>query len=227
MSNKINLKHWFKNALMIIFIFPYSILNAIELSSYINKKNCDQIINKKVYTICYNYKAKGAVYVAYNLDGKLVNAINIKKRYKLYTEKNLPKKYRSNKSDYSNSSYDRGHLASHGSFDYDKKIIQKINTMANIIPQSPKVNRHTWIKAEKLERLIASKLGEVSVINGIVYSSNPKRIGKNQIAVPDAFWKMIYNNDKNYRKCFYYRNDLSIVTKGDKLRSHQIDCSIL
>ena len=97
--------------------------------------------------------------------------------------------------------------------------------MANIIPQVPNVNRRTQIKAEKLERSVASKLGEVSVINGVIYSSNPKRIGKNKIAVSDAFWKMIYNDDKNYKKCFYYKNDLSAT--GDKLKDYLINCNQL
>jgi len=43
------------------------------------------------------------------------------------------------------------------------------------------VNRKTWIKAEKYERSMAVKLGCVNVISGIIYSTNPKRIGKNQI----------------------------------------------
>ena len=89
------------------------------------------------------------------------------------------------------------------------------------------MNRKTWIKAEKLERSIASKLGKVSVINGVIYSINPKRIGRNKIAVPKAFWKMIYNDDKNYKKCFYYENDLSATAKGDKLKYHLVDCNKL
>ena len=96
--------------------------------------------------------------------------------------------------------------------------------MANIIPQAPNVNRRTWIKAEKLERKVAVELGSVNVLNGVVYSSNPKRIGKNKVAVPDGFWKMIYNDKKNYKKCFYYDNDLMAVAKGDKLKSHLVDC---
>ena len=80
--------------------------------------------------------------------------------------------------------------------------------MANIIPQAPQVNRKTWIKAEKLERSVAVSLGSVNVLNGVVYSSNPQRIGKNEIAVPDGFWKMIYNDEKDYKKCFFYENDL-------------------
>ena len=156
-----------------------------------------------------------------------MNAVNIKKRLRFYGEKTIPIKYRSKPRDYVNSGYDRGHLANDASFDYDKKVLRKTYSMANIIPQAPKVNRRTWIKAEKFARKIAYKLKEVNVINGVIYSDNPLRIGKNKIAVPSAFWKMIYNDEKNYKKCFYYKNDNNITTKKDKLREHLIDCNEL
>ena len=214
----------------IAFLTPFlltTLIQATDLNQYINKQNCPQIIDKQVFTICYDYKAKGAKYVAYTLDGTKVNSVNIKKRNSFYTEKNLPKKYRSHTKDYTHSGYDRGHLANDASFDYDEKTVRKTYTMANIIPQAPNVNRKIWIKAEKLERKVAVGLGSVSVLNGVVYSSNPLRIGKNQIAVPNAFWKMIYNDEKNYKKCFYYANDLNVITKGDKLKSHLFDCNAL
>jgi len=116
---------------------------------------------------------RGAKYVSYTLDDKLVNKINIKKRPSFYTEKNLKKRYRSHTRDYTHSGYDRGHLANDASFDYDKKIVRKTYTMANIIPQAPQVNRKTWIKAEKLERSVALRLGSVNVLNGVMYSLNP------------------------------------------------------
>lgn len=202
-------------------------LYATEISDYINKNNCSQIIDKSVFTICYDYKLKGAKYVAYTLDGSLVNSSNIKKRPRFYTEKNLPKQYRSTSKDYVNSGYDRGHLANDADFDYNEKTLRKTYTMANIIPQAPKVNRKTWIKAEKYERTVALELGSVTVINGVVYSSNPKRIGKNGVAVPDAFWKIIYNDEKKFKKCFYYKNDLDVIVRQDRLKSHQIDCDQL
>ena len=212
---------------LITLISTITTLQATDLNEYINKANCDQIIDKQVFTICYDYKLKGAKYVAYTLDGAKVNAVNIKKRNSFYTEKNLPNKYRSHNKDYTHSGYDRGHLANDASFDYDKKVVRKTYTMANIIPQAPKVNRKTWIKAEKLERNVAVSLGMVNVLNGVVYSSNPPRIGKNSIAVPKGFWKMIYNDKENYKKCFYYKNDLDAIAKGDKLKSHLVDCGTL
>ena len=215
------------NKLFILLIATIASLQATNLNDYINKQNCDQIIDKQVFTICYDYQMKGAKYVAYTLDGSLVNKKNIKKRSSFYTEKNLPKKYRSHTKDYTHTGYDRGHLANDASFDYDKKVVRKTYTMANIIPQAPRVNRKTWIKAEKLERKVAVGLGMVKVLNGVVYASNAPRIGKNKIAVPKGFWKMIYNDKKHYKKCFYYENDNNINVKQDKLKSHLVDCDSL
>jgi len=212
---------------LLVFTFYLSSLNATDFSDFINKKNCDQIIDKQFFTICYDYKMKGAKFVTYKLDGNLVNKNNIKKRNSFYTEKTLKKKYRSHTKDYTHTGYDRGHLANDASFDHSEKSMRKTYTMANIIPQSPMVNRKTWIKVEKLERQIAVKMGTVNVINGVLYNSNPKRIGKNQIAVPEAFWKMIYNDQQNYKKCFYYKNELNINNKADKLKNHQVSCDEL
>ena len=209
---------------LLFSIFFTVALQATNLSDYINKQNCSQIIDKQVYIICYDYNAKGAKFVAYTLDGRKVNEVNIKKRGSFYTEKNLPKKYRIYSKDYAHSGYDRGHLANDASFDYSKKTVRKTYSMANIIPQAPRVNRKTWIKSEKLERSVAVKLGKVNVLNGVLYSEHPKRIGKHNIAIPSAFWKMIYNDDTGYKKCFYYNNDNDINVKDDKLRDHLVDC---
>ena len=217
----------YQKTLTKVVLFIALIINtpAIELSNFINKNNCNQIIDKQAFTICYDYNFKGAKYVSYTLDGSLVNKINIKKRNRFYTEKNLKKIYRSHTKDYTRTGYDRGHLANDASFDYDKKILRKTYSMANIIPQAPQVNRRTWIKAEKLERKVAVKLGKVNVINGVLYKDEPIRIGRNKVAVPFAFWKMLYNSSHDYEKCFYYKNEKNIDTKKDKLKNHLVSCA--
>ncbi len=199
------------------------------IKKFFNKKQCDQIIDKEYYQICYNYKAKGANYVYYVLDGSKVNTVNIKDRPRFYDELEVPRKYRSTHSDYTRNQYkmDRGHLANDASFDWSDKSLKSTYSMANVIPQYKNINRYTWIKAEKLERLVASKLGKVSVLNGVIYSDRPKIIGRNKLAVPKAFWKMIFNKEKNYKRCFYYENTIGLNTRGDKLKNHEVECKSL
>lgn len=209
--------------LFLITIFITSLF-SYDFKEFINKKQCDKIIDKQVFMICYDYKYKGALAVSYTLDGKLVNKTNIKKRSSFYTEKNLKKRYRSHTKDYTHSGYDRGHLANDASFDYSKKTMRKTYTMANIIPQAPNINRKLWVKAERYERAMAVKLGKINVINKVIYPKTPKRIGRNKIAVPSGFYKILFNNEKKFKKCFYYGNNLKVRVKGDKLKSHQVQC---
>lgn len=200
-----------------------AVLNATDISDFINLKNCDQIIDKEVFKICYSYEHKGALAVWYELDENLVNKNNIKERPEFYSEKNIPIQYRTKSQDYINSGFDRGHLAPDANFDYDVKAQAKTYTMANIVPQNPTLNRKTWIKAEKYERFVASKLKTVTIINLVDYSKSTTQIGKNNLSVPNTFYKIIFNNDKNFKKCFKYEN-IEINPQTDKLKDHQIDC---
>jgi len=198
-------------------------LNATDISDFINLNTCDQIIDKQVFKICYSYKYKGALAVWYELDGNLVNKNNIKNRPDFYSEKNIPIQYRAKSQDYINSGFDRGHLAPDANFDYDLKTQVKTYSMANIVPQYPTLNRKAWIKAEKYERLIASKLKTITVINLIDYSKSTQQIGNNKLSVPNTFYKIIFNDEKNFKKCFKYEN-IEINPETDELKNHQITC---
>jgi len=238
------------------------LLSFFLVSSLFAEIHCDQVIHKKVIDICYNYKAKGANYVTYDIFGELVNKVNLKKRPRFYTEKTLPSKYRTKYSDYTYSTsskdksvrFDRGHLAPDADFDYDKKILRKIYTMANIIPQVSVVNQKTWTKVEAYERLLAKKFGSLHVVTGVDYNDpdnylvkrdiktintskwkpskfrsfkkQAKRLEKMKILIPTGYWKRYSNKENNFERCFYYKNEFVNPNK-DKLRMHEIDCSKL
>ena len=192
-------------------------------SQFINDVNCNQIIDKEFLTICYDYKLKGAKSVAYTLDGDLM-ADGIKKRPSFYKEPTLEKKYQIVTTDYTNSGYDRGHLAPDASFDWSQESLDAIYSLANIIPQAPQVNRNMWVKVEDYARDKAMELGTIDVINVIKYSTNHKTIGKNKMAVSRGFYKVLYNNDENYKECFYYTNRLNTSSRGDTIDKHRVNC---
>lgn len=209
-------------------LFSIISINCFALNSnfFINDKNCDQIITKSIYQVCYNYSYKGATAVAYTVNGDKLNdaEIHIKKRPPFYSENSIPIKYRSEPSDYTKSGYDRGHMANHADFDYSANIVYLTYSMANIVPQNPELNRHDWVKAEKFERMVAKKLGYVDVINIVYYPPNPQVIGKNRVSVPQSFVKIIYNDKDNFKKCFKYEN--TDPTTNTSLKDHEISCNI-
>ena len=202
-------------------------LLALNSNQFINNTNCNQVLDKVFYQVCYDHNLKAAKAVSYTLSGDLVNETNIEKRPSFKVDKTIDRDKRASTSDYTKSGYDRGHMANDAAFDWSQESLETTYKLSNIVPQVRKVNRYTWSKAERYARFIAVQLGEVNIINLIAYPSTPQRIGKHQIAVPQGFYKILYNNDQNYSKCLYYKNDNNIDTKADRLKQHEVECSTL
>jgi len=201
---------------------------ATEINDFINGRNCDQVLDKGYYKICYDYNAKGAKYVAYELSANTVNAVNIKKRPRFYPDRAIPRQYRTYPDNYTHNEFhaDRGHLAPDAAFDYSQQSLHSAYSMANIIPQYRWTNRKTWSKAERYSRLMAARLGRVTVINGVVYDRNPPHLRISGIAYPRAYWKMIYDNH-GFKRCLLYSNSSRVNIKEDRLKDHEVPCENL
>ncbi len=189
---------------------------------FLNSDNCDQIIDKVYLKICYDYNLKAAKSVVYKLEGDLVDEENIKERPRFYAETLIDEPYRVYSYDYKNSGYDKGHLAPDAAFDWSQESLEATYSLANIVPQDKNVNQHQWVKVEEHARKEAKLLEEVNVVNVVVYALNPKRIGKDKIAVAKGFYKVLYNSKKNYKECFYYENNASV--NDSTLYGNRVDC---
>ena len=202
-----------------------NIEDSKDKSEFISGANCDQIIDNEFITICYDYKLKAAKSVAYLLDGDLMNDPNIDKRPSFYSEKSLDKKYRISTTDYTNSGYDRGHLAPDAAFDWSQESLNSVYTLANIIPQAPQVNRNSWASLEKYVRAKAVELGKLNVINVVKYGQRSSRMGKNKMAISKGYYKILYNEEESYEECFYYSNKLGVSSREDTVPKHKVLCS--
>lgn len=215
-----------RNIIALCLVFTASNVMATDVKEFVDLSKCDKIIDKKVFNICYDYSHKSAKAVYYPLDGDLVNAVNLVTDIKFYEESELPFFKSVSSTDYLHSGYDRGHLCPDADMDYSFETVYLPYSMANVIPMTPSLNRKVWLKSEKYERLVATKLGNVNVINIVNYSSDPIKMN-HKIDIPNKFYKIIYNDEKNFKKCFTFDNIEYMNVEQDRLEDHEIECSKL
>ena len=91
--------------------------------------------------------------------------------------------------DYTNSGYDRGHMAPNADFNdtYENALLTFF--IANVWPQTPEVNRVVWLQAENETRRLASEYEMVKVI--IIVDEFGENMVKD-IQVPLNFKRMVY-----------------------------------
>ena len=113
--------------------------------------------------------------------------------------------------DYSRSGYDRGHLCPAGDFRHDKELEDETFYMSNMAPQMPDFNRGIWSDLENKVRSWVKKRGELIIITGPILKNGLPMIGrKNQVAVPEKFYKIIYDPAKEEAIAFLFPNKGSI-----------------
>lgn len=91
---------------------------------------------------------------------------------------------------YSNSGYDRGHMAPAGDMKWNESAMESSFYLSNICPQNPNLNKGDWKDLEEKVRQWACVYGNLYVACGPIVSSNHKVIGYHKVAVPSYFYKV-------------------------------------
>ena len=147
-------------------------------------------LNKTGFTVSYNNDYKTPYWVAWELTSQETSGEEDRKD-KFYPDPELPEP-RAEHSDYTNSGYDRGHMAPAADMKWSEKAMEESFYMSNICPQNQKLNRDDWGDLEEACRSWAQKYGSVYIACGPIYDSkSPKRIGEHKVAVPDRFFKVV------------------------------------
>ncbi|GBU26796.1 endonuclease [Treponema sp. R8-4-B8] len=93
-------------------------------------------------------------------------------------------------SDYTNSGYDRGHMAPNADFNDTRENALMTFFIANIWPQTPNLNRVEWLRTENKTRKLASEYLFVRVII-IVDEFKTEKVGN--ITIPSCFKRRVYD----------------------------------
>jgi endonuclease G len=148
-----------------------------------------QLTQHRQFSLGYSEAHEQAVWVAYLLSNR--HAENLHDRRNNFRADPAINTGSANPRDYTNTGYDRGHLAPAADFDYSKKALGESFYMSNISPQTPVFNRGGWKELEEQVRDWAMQEDSLWVITGPVLTAGLKKIGTNRVSVPNYFYKII------------------------------------
>lgn len=148
----------------------------------------NQVINHNYYSLSYSENNEQAEWVAYELKGNTIQ--NNYSRPYFITDKKV-KTGSADWKNYKNSGYDKGHLCPAGDMKFSKEAFDDTFFTSNISPQRKDFNAGVWNRLEQKVRYWADKYDGIYVVTGGILEPNLKTIGKEKVAVPNYFYKVL------------------------------------
>ena len=191
-------------------VVPQQAANAL-LSVGVPKGVSNQVVNYKAIRVNFNPSLRIPNCVAYELTATMVSMADApghenRKSYNYAKDaqvKSCPENW-----EYRGSGYSRGHMAPAMDMRWDKTAMAQCFYMTNMCPQDTKLNNDHWRVLEEKVHRWAKRDKRLMVYTGPIMGKNPARIGKDKqnIAVPDAFFKVVYAPEQGRAIAFIYDN---------------------
>lgn len=183
----------------------------------------ETLLRRVAYTANYNAETRQPDWVAWELTKEETRGehnrqgINFQEDYAVSGR-------RATASDYSRSGYDRGHMCPSADCKWSADAQQQSFLLTNICPQDRELNAGAWNDLEQLCRKWARRYGCLHIVCGPVFyedkATGRKTIGRNKIAVPDAFFKVVYRPGNNPQAIgFIYANHSQYQSLSDARRT--------
>ncbi len=157
-------------------------------------RNRVRVLENKGFTIGYSELRRNPLWVAYH-------ARPIKRRRNYRRLENFEADSRTltrvAPRDYSNSGYQRGHLAPSWLIAqvYGRDAQRQTFLMTNITPQKPNLNQKVWQRLEEIESdYFARWFDGVWVLTGPIFDDHIRHL-RSGVEVPDAFYRIFVDED--------------------------------
>lgn len=195
-----------KNNLLVLLLLFGAILSPTKGATPTNNtgmelpkltsKNAQQIIRHYAFTISFNSQWNIPNWVAYTLTKEETTG-EAERKSSFYPDPNIKNNPVVTK-DYSNSGYDRGHMAPAADMKWSERAMKESFYTTNICPQNQNLNRGDWNDLEELARDLAKQYGAIHIACGPIVENTYKTIGsERKIVVPSAFYKVFLRQKSN------------------------------
>jgi endonuclease G len=147
------------------------------------------LLVKPQYVLSYNDERGGPNWVSWRLVASDIG--DVERQDNFHPEASLPAGFHSvTPNDYTGSGYDRGHVCNSKDRTATPADNSETFSMANMLPQTPDLNRQVWESLESYSRTLARKGNQLYIVAGGYGSAGT--IGRsNKVTVPTNCWKII------------------------------------
>ena len=188
----------FAVAIIFCLIFAVSCRFPVNESGYDNLSlgipgPADTVIDRPGYALGYDELHEQPAWVIYRLTAEELRTKVSSRSDDFRTDPDIPTGS-ATPADYKKSGFDRGHMAPAADMAHSPRTMSDSFFMSNICPQRPECNRKIWKDLENQVRKFALAEQDVYIVTGPIFLKTPLlTIGANEVAVPDAFYKIIYD----------------------------------
>jgi len=168
------------------------------------------IIYRSCYSLNYDCRTKNANWVYERITAENLKGDVDRENFKFKEDPSIPQIFRSTLKDYQGSGFDRGHLAPAANHKNSADAMGDTFYLSNMSPQNPQFNRGYWSKFEKHVRDLTKYYLVVESFTGPLYLPHEDEngnkwvkyrvIGKNDVAVPTHFYKVLFLENSSGRK---------------------------
>lgn len=175
------------------------VFEGIPKATYNSMQTYTRIFRNNAYMVGYSDIKGNPLWVVYKLTSLSENTPHLKRPESFSADwRNLGL---ITSSDYTNSGYDRGHMAPNHAIAllYGKQAQVETFLMTNITPQKPSLNQKFWQRLEEMELdSFAPKFKEVWVYTGPLFDEKTTRLKSSYfVEIPDAFYKIYVGVEAN------------------------------
>lgn len=184
-------------AIVLVASAPWVVVTQIDtLPDYINPHYAGAPIatndwiylTNRTYTVAFDTNTMNPAWVAYKLEYG-GGGVAPPRPYRFKTDHRLPSPVKHD--DYTNTGYDRGHMAPSYAIAvrYGKAAQIETFLMSNVIPQTSGMNRGPWRLLEEEVAKDWVKEGPIWVVTGPLYGNQTNTLPTG-VRIPEASWKV-------------------------------------
>ncbi len=167
----------------------YMVPETTVSKDYWPSSSTGAVVHHNHYMLSYSEKHEQAEWVAYRVDRSHITQDDRTRPYFIQDPK--VKTASADWRNYKGSGYNRGHLCPAGDRKFTQAAYDETFYTSNISPQHPDFNGGVWNRLEQQVRRWAKSEGPLTVVTAGVLRGNLPTIGREQVAVPQYFYKIV------------------------------------